>query len=134
MSPCTRPKGLCPLDTQQALPPCTRPSSSQAPYPSLPPTAKARSLRCSSSPHRNRCAGFRRGPQRPPLDTDQMLAALDLAQRACRPLHSRRSPRNPFLPLFSQRRFVPLGTLHAILLRGTYPFRTVILFSSCNVF
>ncbi len=25
MSPCTRPKGLCPLDTQQALPPCTRP-------------------------------------------------------------------------------------------------------------
>ena len=34
--------------------------------------------------HRNRCAGFRRGPQRPPLDTDQTLAALDLAQRACR--------------------------------------------------
>ena len=72
------------------------------------------------------------GPKVSPLDTDQTLAALDSAQRACRPLHSRRSPRTPFLPLFSQRRFVLLGTLHAILHQRTYPFRTVILFSSCN--
>ena len=33
------------------------------------------------------------GPKVSPLDTDQTLTALDLAQRACRPLHSRRSPR-----------------------------------------
>ena len=36
-------------------------SSGQAPYPSLPPSAKARSFRCPSSPNRNRCAGFRFG-------------------------------------------------------------------------
>ena len=38
-------------------------SSAQAPYPSLPPLAKARSFRCASSPHRTRCAGLRRGPR-----------------------------------------------------------------------
>ena len=34
------------------------PSSSQAPYPSLPPPAKAQSLRCSSSPNQTRFAGL----------------------------------------------------------------------------
>ena len=36
-------------------------SSEQAPYPSLPPSAKAHSFRCSSSPNRTRCAGLRFG-------------------------------------------------------------------------
>ena len=36
-------------------------SSEQAPYPSLPPSAKAHSFRCSSSPNRNRFAGSRFG-------------------------------------------------------------------------
>ena len=38
-------------------------SPSLAPYPSLPPLAKARSFRGSSFPHRTRCAGLRRGPR-----------------------------------------------------------------------
>ncbi len=36
-------------------------SSGQAPYPSLPPLAKAHSFHCPSSPNQNRYAGFRFG-------------------------------------------------------------------------
>ena len=37
------------------------PSSTQAPYPSLPPPAKAHSFRCVSSPNQTRFAGLRFG-------------------------------------------------------------------------
>ena len=51
--------------------PSMRPASPQAPYPSLPPLAKAHPFRCGSSPHKSaafagtpalRFAGLRRGP------------------------------------------------------------------------
>lgn len=42
------------------------------------------------------------------------------------------SPKPVPAPVLSAA-FRPPGTLHTILLRGTYPFRTVILFLSCNV-
>ena len=67
----------------------TNASSAQAPYRSPRPSAKARSFRCASSPHRTRFAGLRRGPlfsvapkrENPP---EGLLAAsrLTLAGRA----------------------------------------------------
>ena len=45
-------RGRCPSSARGR--PKAAPSSSQAPYPSLPPAAKAHSFRCSDSPHRTR--------------------------------------------------------------------------------
>ena len=57
--------GLCLYRGGRMVPPGQASSSPQAPYPSLPSLAKAHPFCCGSSPHKNRCAGFLRGPISP---------------------------------------------------------------------